>query len=100
VAGVTTPASTAVAHTFPLVAGTHYFVKVGSRAAPVTVTLPDPGSDGQRIEIADLSGQGVAFPITVNAGTRQIDNLGTSYLVNRAYAVLALVYGDGVWKIV
>lgn len=100
VAGVTAPVSTAVAHTFPLVAGTNYFVKVGTRAAPVTINLPDPGSDGQRIEVADLSGQGVTFPITVSAGTKQIEGAGTSYLVNRAYAVLALVYADGAWKLV
>lgn len=101
VAGITTPASpTAVDHTFTLVAGTNYLVQVGARLAPVTVTLPDPGSLAQRIEIADISGQGATQAITVNGGTRDIETAGqTSYIINRNDAVLALSYTGTKWKI-
>jgi hypothetical protein len=101
VAGITTPASpTAVDHTFTLVAGTNYLVQIGSRAAPVTVTLPNPGSLAQRIEIADISGQGATQAITVNGGTRDIETAGqTSYIINRNDAVLALSYTGTKWKI-
>ena len=101
VAGITTPASpTAVDHTATLVAGTNYLVQIGSRAAPVTVTLPNPGSLAQRIEIADISGQGATQAITVNGGTRDIETAGqTSYTINRNDAVLALSYTGTKWKI-
>ena len=101
VAGITTPASpTAVDHTFTLVAGTNYLVQVGARLAPVTVTLPDPGSLAQRIEIADISGQGATQAITVNGGTRDIETAGqTSYIIDRNDAVLALSYTGTKWKI-
>ena len=101
VAGITTPASpTAVDHTATLVAGTNYLVQVGSRAAPVTVTLPNPGSLAQRIEIADISGQGATQAITVNGGTRDIETAGqTSYIINRNDAVLVLSYTGTKWKI-
>ena len=101
VAGITTPASpTAVDHTFTLVAGTNYLVQVGARLAPVTVTLPNPGSLAQRIEIADISGQGATQAITVNGGTRDIETAGqTSYIINRNDAVLALSYTGTKWKI-
>jgi hypothetical protein len=101
VAGITTPASpTAVDHTATLVAGTNYLVQIGSRAAPVTVTLPNPGSLAQRIEIADISGQGATQAITVNGGTRDIETAGqTSYIINRNDAVLVLSYTGTKWKI-
>ena len=101
VAGITTPASpTAVDHTATLVAGTNYLVQVGARLAPVTVTLPNPGSLAQRIEIADISGQGASQAITVNGGTRDIETAGqTSYIINRNDAVLALSYTGTKWKI-
>lgn len=100
VAGVTAPSWTTVTHAATLNAGTNYFVKVGSRGAPVTITLPDPGSDGQRIEIADTSGQAATHPITVNAGTKTVEGVAATYLVNRNNAVLALAYdGSSRWKI-
>lgn len=101
VAGITTPASpTAVDHTATLVAGTNYLVQVAARLAPVTVTLPDPGSLAQRIEIADISGQGATQVITVNGGTRDIETAGqTSYIINRNDAVLVLSYTGAKWKI-
>ena len=101
VAGVTTPASpTAVTHLATLVAGTNYLVQVGARLAPVTITLPDPGSLAQRIEIADISGQGATQAITVNGGTRDIETAGqTSYIINRNDAVLVLSYTGTKWKI-
>ena len=101
VAGITTPASpTAVDHIATLVAGTNYLVQVGSLAAPVTVTLPNPGSLAQRIEIADISGQGATQAITVNGGTRDIETAGqTSYIINRNDAVLVLSYTGTKWKI-
>lgn len=101
VAGITTPASpTAVDHTFTLVAGTNYLVQVAARLAPVTVTLPNPGSLAQRIEIADVSGQGATQAITVNGGTRDIETAGqTSYIINRNDAVLVLSYTGTKWKI-
>ena len=68
VAGITTPASpTAVTHLATLTAGTNYLVQVGARLAPVTITLPDPGSLAQRIEIADITGQAATYAVTVNA---------------------------------
>jgi hypothetical protein len=101
VAGVTTPASpTAVTHLATLVAGTNYLVQVGARLAPVSITLPDPGSLAQRIEIADISGQGATQAITVNSGTKDIETAGqTSYIINRNDAVLALSYTGTKWKI-
>lgn len=101
VAGVTTPASPATAdHTTTLVAGTNYLVQVGSRLAPVTVTLPNPGSLAQRIEIADISGQAATYGITVNAGTRDIETAGqTTYTIDRNDAVLVLSYTGAKWKI-
>lgn len=101
VAGITTPASpTAVDHTATLVAGTNYLVQVGARLAPVTINLPDPGSLAQRIEIADVTGQAVTYPITVNAGTKDIETSGqTSYTINRNDAVLAISYTGAKWKI-
>jgi hypothetical protein len=101
VAGNTTPASpTAVPHNTTLVAGTNYLVEVGGRASIVTVTLPDPPSLTQRIEIADVSGHGSAFPITVNAGTKVISDTNSStYSIDRSYAVLVLSYTGTAWKI-
>jgi len=101
VAGITTPASpTAVDHTATLVAGTNYLVQVAARLAPVTINLPNPGSLAQRIEIADISGQGATQTITVNGGTRDIETAGqTSYIINRNDAVLALSYTGTKWKI-
>jgi hypothetical protein len=101
VAGVTTPASpTAVSHSATLVAGTNYLVQVGARLAPVTITLPDPGSLAQRIEIADITSQAATNTITVNAGTKDIETTGqTSYIINRNDAVLVLSYTGTKWKI-
>jgi hypothetical protein len=99
--GVTTPASPiAVPFNTTLVAGTNYLVEVGGRASIVTVTLPDPPSLTQRIEIADVSGHGSAFPITVNAGTKVISDTNSStYSIDRSYAVLVLSYTGTAWKI-
>lgn len=99
--GVTTPASpTAVPHGTTLVAGTNYIVQVGSRASVVTITLPDPPSLAQRIEIADTSGQAAAFNIAVNGGTKQISDVGaTTYTIDRNFAVLVLSYTGTDWKI-
>jgi hypothetical protein len=101
VAGVTTPASpTAVSHSATLVAGTNYLVQVGARLAPVSITLPDPGSLAQRIEIADITGQAATHAITVNAGTKDIETAGqTSYTIDRNDAVLVLSYTGSKWKI-
>jgi hypothetical protein len=101
VAGITTPASpTAVNHSATLVAGTNYLVQVGARLAPVTVTLPDPGSLAQRIEIADITGQAATHAITVNGGIRDIETAGqTSYTIDRNDAVLVLSYTGAKWKI-
>jgi hypothetical protein len=101
VAGVTTPASpTAVSHSATLVAGTNYLVQVGARLAPVSITLPDPGSLAQRIEIADITSQAATNTITVNAGTKDIETAGqTSYTIDRNDAVLVLSYTGSKWKI-
>jgi hypothetical protein len=101
VAGVTTPASpTAVTHLATLVAGTNYLVQVGARLAPVSITLPDPGSLAQRIEIADITSQAATNTITVNAGTKDIETAGqTSYTIDRNDAVLVLSYTGTKWKI-
>jgi hypothetical protein len=101
VAGVTTPASpTAVTHSATLVAGTNYLVQVGARLAPVSITLPDPGSLAQRIEIADITSQAATNTITVNAGTKDIETAGqTSYTIDRNDAVLVLSYTGTKWKI-
>jgi hypothetical protein len=101
VAGITTPASpTAVSHSATLVAGTNYLVQVGARLAPVTITLPDPGSLAQRIEIADVTSQAATHAITVNAGSRDIETAGqTSYTIDRNDAVLVLSYTGSKWKI-
>jgi hypothetical protein len=70
------------------------------RLAPVTINLPNPGSLAQRIEIADISGQGATQAITVNGGTRDIETAGqTSYTIDRNDAVLVLSYTGTKWKI-
>lgn len=99
--GVTPPASpTAVPHGTTLVEGTNYLVQVGSRASVVTITLPDPPSLAQRIEIADTSGQAAGFNIAVNGGTKQVSDVGaTTYTIDRNFAVLALTYTGSAWKI-
>jgi hypothetical protein len=99
--GVTPPASPiAVAHGTTLVAGTNYLVQVGSRASVVTVTLPDPPSLAQRIEIADTSGQAASFSVAVNCGTKQISDTGsTTYTIDRNFAVLVLSYTGSNWKV-
>jgi len=99
--GVTPPASpTAVPHGTTLLAGTNYLVQVGSRASVVTITLPDPPSLAQRIEIADTSGQAAGFNIAVNGGTKQVSDVGaTTYTIDRNFAVLALTYTGSAWKI-
>jgi hypothetical protein len=99
--GVTTPASpTAVPHGTTLVAGTNYLVQVGSRASVVTITLPDPPSLAQRIEIADTSGQAASFNVAVNCGTKQISDTGsTTYTIDRNFAVLVLSYTGSNWKV-
>lgn len=101
VAGNTTPASpTAVPHGTTLLAGTNYLVQVGSRASVVTITLPDPPSLAQRIEIADTSGQAASFNVAVNGGTKQVSDVGaTTYIIDRNFAVLALSYTGSDWKI-
>ncbi len=101
VSGVQSPTSpTTVAHTDTLVAGTNYLVQVGSRAAPVTINLPDPGALGQRIEIVDVSGQATTYAITVSGGTRDIETTGVkTYVINRTQAVLALYYTGTYWKL-
>lgn len=101
VAGITTPASPSnVDHTATLVAGTNYLVQVNARLAPVTVTLPNPGSLSQRIEIMDATSQAANYPITVNAGTRDIETAGqTTYVIDRNDAVLVLSYTGSKWKI-
>ena len=102
VAGVTSPASPIVAtQATTLLAGSNYIVQVGTRSANQTITMPDPPSLGQRIEIADISGQAATWPITVNCGTKQIlDTAATSYIINRNNAVLELSYTGTAWKIV
>ena len=101
VGGITTPASpTAVPHNTTLVSGTNYLVQVGSRASVVTITLPDPPSLAQRIEIADTSGQAATFNIAVNCGTKQISDTGsTTYTIDRNFAVLVLSYTGSNWKV-
>lgn len=101
VGGVTTPASPiAVPHGTTLVSGTNYLVQVGSRASVVTITLPDPPSLAQRIEIADTSGQAATFNVAVNCGTKQISDTGsTTYTIDRNFAVLVLSYTGSNWKV-
>lgn len=101
VGGVTTPASpTAVPHGTTLVSGTNYLVQVGSRASVVTITLPDPPSLTQRIEIADTSGQAASFNVAINCGTKTISDTGaTTYTLDRNFAVLVLTYTGSNWKI-
>lgn len=98
---IQTPAGpTVIAHTTTLVQGTNYLVQAGTRAAPVTITLPDPGATGQRIEVVDASSQAAAYPITVNAGTRDIEVAGThTFVINRNDAVLAIYWTGTKWKI-
>lgn len=101
VAGSTSPGSVTTAdQTTTLVAGLNYLVNVGSRAANVTINLPDPGSQSQRVEIADVSGQAATRTITVNAGTKTIVDTGAAtYVLNRNFAVLTLYYTGTAWKI-
>lgn len=100
VSGVQSPTSpTTVAHTDTLVAGTNYLVQVGSRAAPVTILLPDPGALGQRIEISDISAQAATYAVTVDGGTKDIETSGVkTFLIDRNSAVLAIYYTGTKWK--
>jgi len=101
VSGTTLPASPTLAtEVTTLAAGTNYLVQVGSRANPVTITLPDPGSLAQRIEIADIANLGAVYAITVNGGTKDIETTGVkTFVINRAGAVLTLSYTGTYWKI-
>jgi hypothetical protein len=100
VSGTPPTPMTLAAHNTTLLAGVNYTVQVGSRSAPVTVTLPPAPSAAQRIEVVDTSGQGALHPITVDAGAVDIEAAGTkTYLVNRNDAVLALYYTGAKWKL-
>ncbi len=101
VSGTPPTPMTLAAHNTALLAGVNYTVQVGSRSAPVTVTLPPAPSAAQRIEVVDTSGQGALHPITVDAGAVDIETAGTkTYLVNRNDAVLALYYTGAKWKLI
>lgn len=82
-----------------LVSGYDYFVSVTTRAASVTINLPDPGSDAQIIDIADVSRQAETYPITVNGGTKIIETGATTYTLNVNGAALRLAYTSGFWKV-
>lgn len=88
-----------VSHETELSAAQNYRVMVGSRAAPVTVALPDPGGLNQWIEIVDASMQAVAYPITIDPGTKTIDGSGGPKNLNLAGQVLELIYSSSGWKI-
>jgi hypothetical protein len=89
----------AVSHGTELTAAQNYRVMVGSRAAPVTVTLPDPGGLNQWIEIVDASMQAATYPITVNPGTKTIDGASGARTLNLSGQVLEIIYTSTGWKI-
>lgn len=93
---------TTIAHTTSIVAGTNYAVNVTTRSAPVTITLPDPPSENQIVEIRDASLQAVQHPITVDPGTKKIDGSTADYILNIDGQVLKLAYSSALtqWKIV
>ncbi len=100
VSGTPPTPTTLASHSTVLLAGVNYTVQVGSRSAPVTVLLPAVPSAGQRIEVVDTSGQGALHPVTVDAGTVDIETAGNrTYLVNRNDAVLALYFTGTKWKL-
>lgn len=90
-----------VAHSTTLVAGTNYRVVVGNRAAPVTITLPDPPADNQIIEIMDASLQAATHNITVDPGTKDIDGDDADWVMDLDGMVLRIVYVASLtqWKI-
>lgn len=93
---------TSQAHTAPIVAGNNYAVNVITRAANVTITLPDPPSADQIIEIRDASLQAATFRITVDPGTKEIDGSTADYVMNVNGQVLKLAYvaAETSWKII
>lgn len=89
---VTTPTISVVPHNTTLTAGVNYLVTVGTRAAPVTITLPDPGSTGQTVEVIDSSLQAETFPITINAGTKPILAGASTQVLNVNGSSMRLTY--------
>lgn len=91
---------TVVAHSATLANGINYLVQVGTRSAPVTITLPTEPTTGQRVEVVDASGQATTQNITVTAGATTIETAGqTTYVIRRNNAVLALYYTGAKWKL-
>ncbi len=99
VAGITAPSVTVVSHTATLAAGTNYLVKVGTRAAPVTINLPDPGSDGQAIEISDASRQAAQYPITISGGSKIIEQGSPLHSLQVNGSALRVAFMGSIWKI-
>lgn len=88
-------------YTYTVAAGANVLLSIKTRSAAVTVVLPDPPTAGQSVQVADMSLEATTWPITVDAGTQQIGDTGsTTYTIARAGAVLAITYLSGKWKII
>lgn len=74
-----------------------YRVMVTSRAAAVTVTLPDPGASGQTVEVVDASQQADDYPITVDAGTKTIIGHGSEMVISNPGAIVRFTYTGSNW---
>lgn len=103
VSGGTVPnVLTTVAHTAPLSAGQNYGINVTTRSANVVITLPDPPSENQIVEIRDFSLQASVYKITVDPGTKKIEGSTDDFVLDVDGQVLMLVYLSTLtqWKIV
>ena len=89
---------TEVAHTYELDAQDNYRVLVGSRGAPVTITLPDPPGSGQWIEIVDNSMQADEYAITIDPGGRTIEG-ENEWVMDVKGSVLEIYFNGTSWKI-
>jgi hypothetical protein len=89
-----------VSHTDTITADRNYRVLVGARAAPVTITLPNPGGDGQWVEIVDASLQASVWPVAVDPDGGEIEGLAGPHIINMPGGVVELYHtGGGKWKV-
>lgn len=87
-----------VAHTETLDSENNYRVSVGSRAAPVTIVLPDAPGQNQWIEIRDDGQLAHEHAITIDPGTRNIEG-EDSYVMEVKGSVLEIYFNGEYWKI-
>jgi len=63
-----------------------------------TIYLPNPPKDGQRIVVADIGGNALTLPITINGNTKNILS-STSATINTDYGSITFIFNTkGFWS--